>query len=383
MSTLHRYLKKHITADLKEKMVFLGGPRQVGKTTFSQSLIANYSDEHPAYLNWDSIEDRKKIQNGDWPKTEKLIVLDEIHKFSKWRSLIKGFFDKLKKSHQFIVTGSARLDYYRKGGDSLLGRYHYYRMHPLSFSEIQNQDHKIKPNELMNTLLQFGGFPEPFLKKDLTSLRRWHKQRQERIVYSDIRDLENIKEISNIELLINALPDRIGSPLSRKNLAQDLEVDFKTVEKWITILENVYYCFRIVPYGPPKIKAVKKEQKLYLWDWSELESPGAKWENFIASHLLKFCHFIEDTEGFKMELRFLRDIAGREIDFVVLKQGKPLFAVECKTGEKKISPHLNYFSQRTSIPKFYQVHQGTKNQMITDRIALVSFPELCKELNLV
>jgi predicted AAA+ superfamily ATPase len=383
MSTLHRYLKKFILADLNEKMVFLGGPRQVGKTTFSQSLISKYADTHPAYLNWDLIEDRKKIQGGSWPKNEKLIVLDEIHKFSKWRSLVKGFFDKLKNTHQFLVTGSARLDYYRKGGDSLLGRYHYYRMHPLSLPELLSTSQKNEPKKIMQDLLQYGGFPEPYLKKDPSSLRRWHRQRQERIVYSDIRDLENVKEISNIELLIQALPERIGSPLSRKNLAQDLEVDFKTVEKWITILENVYYCFRITPYGAPKIKAVKKEQKMYFWDWSELESSGSKWENFVASHLLKYCHFIEDTEGFKMELRFLRDVTGREIDFVVLKQGKPLFAVECKTGDKKVSPHLNYFEQRTNIPKFYQVHQGERSEMITDRIAVLPFPEFCKELKLV
>ncbi len=383
MSTLQRYLKNHIITDLSEKMVFLGGPRQVGKTTFSQSLIAHYSDGHPAYLNWDDIEDRRKIQKGNFPKDARLIVLDEIHKFSKWRGLVKGFYDKLKNTYQFLITGSARLDYYRKGGDSLLGRYHYYRMHPLSLPEVVSSWQSKDVNKKMTDLLEFGGFPEPYLKQDATSLNRWHRQRQERIVYSDIRDLENVKEISNIELLIQALPERVGSPLSRKNLAQDLQVDFKTVEKWITILENVYYCYRISPYGPPKIKAVKKEQKIYFWDWSELENTGSKWENFVASHLLKYCHLIEDTEGIKMEIRFLRDVAGREIDFVVLKKGKPLFAVECKTGETKTSPHLKYFSERTNIPMFYQVHQGTRSQMVSDRISVLPFPEFCKDLNLI
>ena len=383
MSTLQRYLKKHIIADLAEKMVFLGGPRQVGKTTFSQSLIAHYIDGHPAYLNLDDVEDRNKIQKGSFSKASTLIVLDEIHKFVQWRSLVKGFYDKLKNTYQFLITGSARLDYYRKGGDSLLGRYHYYRMHPLSLPEVVKSWASKDVTQKMMDLLEYGGFPEPFLKKDSTSLHRWHRQRRERIVYSDIRDLENVKEISNIELLIQALPERVGSPLSRKNLAQDLQVDFKTIEKWITILENVYYCYRILPFGPPKIKAVKKEQKIYFWDWSELEDVGAKWENFVASHLLKYCHFVEDTEGIKMEIRFLRDIEGREVDFVVLKKGKPLFAVECKTGENKTSPHLKYFSERTSIPMFYQVHKGTRRQMMSDRISVLPFSEFCKELNLI
>jgi predicted AAA+ superfamily ATPase len=168
---------------------------------------------------------------GDWLRDEKLVIFDEIHKFVKWRGLIKGFFDKLKNTHSFLVTSSARLDYYRKGGDSLLGRYHCYRMHPLSLPEVSADDSEEKTLRLLN----FRGFPEPYLKQDPVTLKRWHRQRRDRIVYSDIRDLENLKEISNIELLVNALPEREGSPLSRKNLAQELDVDFKSVEKWLTI----------------------------------------------------------------------------------------------------------------------------------------------------
>ncbi len=374
MSTLPRYLQRHIEEDLKDKMVFLGGPRQVGKTTFSQSLLHDFNGNVRGYLNWDFIEDRKKIQQGDWPKSEKLIVFDEIHKFVRWRGLIKGYYDKLKNTHHFLVTGSARLDYYRKGGDSLVGRYHYYRMHPLTLPEVSTE---FRFQELIR-LFQFGGFPESYLKKNLKTLKRWHRSRRERIVYSDIRDLENVKELSNIELLVDALPDRVGSPLSRKNLAQDLQVDFKTVENWLTILENVYYCYRIAPYGAPKIKAVKKEQKIFLWDWSELDNDGAKWENLVASHLLKYCHFLADTLGEKMELRFLRDSEGREVDFVVLKNKKPLFAVECKTGEKQLSPNIKYFAERTPIPKFYQVHRGEKSYAHSDRIHVIPFAEFCK-----
>jgi len=96
-------------------------------------------------------------------------------------------------------------------------------MHPLSLPEVvKSWQSKDVPQKMMD-LLQYGGFPEPYLKKDSTSLHRWHRQRQERIVYSDIRDLENVKEISNIELLIQALPERVGSPLSRKNLLLGLE----------------------------------------------------------------------------------------------------------------------------------------------------------------
>jgi predicted AAA+ superfamily ATPase len=379
MVTLIRYVQKAISSDLKDKMVFLGGPRQVGKTTFAQGLISNYRDNHPAYLNWDDLDDRERILSKEWPPTQRLIVFDEIHKHRNWRNLIKGYFDKLRNTHQFLVTGSARLDHYRKGGDSLLGRYHYYRMHPLSLPELQGQ----YEDKTLERLLEFGGFPEPFLKADSIHRDRWHRSRRNRVVYSDIRDLENVKEMSNIEMLIDALPERIGSPLSRKNLAGDLEVAFQSIERWLQILENVYYCYRISPFGPPKIRAVKKEQKLYLWDWSEIKSQGPRWENLVASHLLKFCHFLEDTQGHRMELRFLRDIDGREVDFVVLKNQKPIFAVECKTAETKISPHLDYFAARTTIPKFYQVHRGTKRRSISDRIQLIPFDDFCQTEKLV
>ncbi len=377
MSTLVRSILPFVIEDLKERMLFLGGPRQVGKTTLAQSLLPDYRDGDAGYLNWDFPEDKKLILSGNLPPNPALLVLDEIHKYKNWRSLIKGYFDRYKNSQKFLVTGSARLDYYRKGGDSLLGRYHYYRLHPLSLPELLNQGFSLE------RLLKYGGFPRPLLKGSERDLRRWHLERNARIVGSDIRDLENVREISLIELLVSVLPARVGAPLSKKNLAHDLDVDFKTIEKWLTILENVYYCYRISPFGAPKIRAVKKEQKLFLWDWSEIVDPGARWENFVGSHLLKYCHFLEDTQGHKMELRFLRDSLGREVDFVVIRDGVPLFAVECKKGEKGVSDSVKYFAERTAIPKFYQVHSGRSDFISSDKIRVLPFQEFCRVERLV
>ncbi len=352
-----RYIKIPVADDLKTRMVFIGGPRQVGKTTFALSFLPKPIESHPAYLNWDDISIRASLLKGELPSNEKNIVLDEIHKYARWRNLVKGFYDTNKSEISFIITGSARLDYYSKGGDSLQGRYHYYRLHPFSLTELDSDPGK----KDFEVLLKFGGFPEPLLRAEEKFWRRWQRERLHRVIYEDIRDLENIKEISLLELLAQELPNRVGSPLSVKNIKEILQVAHETVERWLKIFERIYYSFRIPPYGPPKIRAVKKEQKLYLWDWSLLPDSGPRFENFIASHLLKYCHFIEDTEGFSMELRFLRDTDKREIDFVVLKEGVPKFAVECKTGEKSISPAIFYFKERTHIPDFYQVHQGTKD----------------------
>lgn len=373
---LKRYLAPFIIEDLKKKMVFLGGPRQVGKTTLAQSLIKNFHDMHPAYLNWDSSPDRIRIKNRDWPKTEKLIVLDEIHKNKNWRNLVKGFYDTLKNTHTFLITGSARLDHFRKGGDSLLGRYHYYRLHPYSLSELNYE------KGALVKLMTYGGFPEPYHEADARNLRRWHNQRLDRLIKTDLRDWEDVKDLEKIYSLAEELPNRVGSPLSIASLAGDIEADFKTIKRWIGILSSLYYCYQIAPFGSTKIRAVKKEQKLYLWDWSQVLNPGIRFENMVGSHLLKYCHYLEDVEGHRMELRFLRDTDKREIDFVVLKDKKPLFAVECKTGESSVSPHLFYFRDRTSIPHFYQVHMGEKSRRVDDRISVMPFEEFCRELKL-
>jgi len=374
---IERYLKNPVTEDLKDRMVFVGGPRQVGKTTFALSFLPESTERHPAYLNWDDISTRSALMKGELPSGEKLIILDEVHKFVRWRNLVKGFYDTRKSEVSFIVTGSARLDYYRKGGDSLQGRYHYYRLHPFSLMELNDQPTK---NDL-EVLLEFGGFPEPCLKSDKKFWRRWQRERIQRVIYDDIRDLEAVKEISLLELLADELPNRVGAPLSVKNLKETLEVAHETADRWLKIFERMYYSFRILPYGAKKIRAVKKEQKLYLWDWSLVNEPGPRFENFIAAHLLKYCHFVEDTEGYKMELRFLRDTNGREVDFVILKNGHPLFAVECKTGEKNINPSIFYFMERSVIPKFYQVHTG-QSDYTKKGVRVLPVRTFCKELNL-
>jgi uncharacterized protein len=370
-----RYLVAPIDADLAEKMVFISGPRQVGKTTLALDLIGATTLRHPAYLNWDDVRARPRIRKGELPVDEPRVVLDEVHKFARWRGLVKGLYDTRPPGQTYLVTGSARLDAYRRGGDSLQGRYHPYRLHPLSAGEAGGGP------DVVEGLLRFGGFPEPFFRASERHLRRWQRERLDRVVHDDVRDLERVRELSLVELLIDALPSRVGSPLSVRNLREDLEVAHDTADRWLTILENLYVCYRVAPFGQPRIRAVKKERKLYLWDWSAVPTPGPRFENLVASHLLKLCHFREDTEGVRMDLRFLRDTDGREVDFVVLQGKTPLFAVEVKTGEDAVSPAIRYFRQRTTIPRWYQVHLGSKD-VLTDGVRILPFATLCRELEL-
>ena len=353
---MDRYLTSCIHSDLSEKMVFLGGPRQVGKATIALTLLGADSEDHPGYFNYDFAEMRHSILKGQFPSDETLIVLDEIHKHKDWRNLIKGFYDIMKSRHSFLITGSARLDYYRRGGDSLQGRYHYLRLHPLHLDEVDDFD----------TLLKLGGFPEPFLSGDKRSWKRWQNERRKRVLQEDLISMESVREVSQVDLLATSLPERVGSLLSVKNLAKDLKVAFETADRWIQILENLYYCFRIQPWASKKLQSTKKERKVYMWDWSLCQNPGSRIENFVASYLLKYCHFREDYYGENIELRFLRDREQREIDFLLVKDGVPFAGFECKSQSKTIAPHLSYFSERLDIPQYFQLHQGDQDYQSKD-----------------
>lgn len=353
---MERYLIDFVKNDLKKKMVFIGGPRQVGKTTLALQILGG-DELHPAYMNWDYLNDKKDLLEGKIPSNQPLLVLDDLHKYKEWRTLIKGLYDKLKSSISFLVTGSARLDYYRKGGDSLQGRYHYHRLHPFSLYELNSSPTQSD----LDTLLKFGGYPEPLLAQSETEWKRWQRERVSRVIKEDLVTLEQVNEVSQLEVLAALLQEKVGSLLSINSLREDLSASHEAVDRWVTIFENLYFCFRIRPYGPKKINALKKDRKLFLWDWSLCVNPGPRFENMVASNLLKYCHFHEDTDGDTMELCFLRDKYKREIDFILLKNNRPIFAVECKTGDSDLSRNIKYFAQRTEIPFFYQVHLGSRD----------------------
>ena len=380
-----RYLVEQVLRDLGEKMVFIGGPRQVGKTSLARYLAENHFRSYD-YLNWDSRDDRKKILRSEFKGDARIVLFDEIHKYKDWKNYLKGQFDKHKNDFSILVTGSARLDVYRRGGDSLMGRYYYYRLHPFSIAEFLERKNEIVPGkeivlaepgagtrDAVEAALKFGGFPEPLLKQSEGELRRWHNQRVERLVREDIRDLENIRELSLLQVLVDSLPERAGSLLSLNSLREDLSVAHKTVSKWMDVLEKFYYHFRIYPFHHKKIRSLKKEPKLYLWDWSEVpDERGGRLENMVASHLLKTSHFLNDVEGYKTDLHFLRDMDGREVDFLITEKGKPWFAVEVKAASKEVSKSLTYFGDRMEIPFLYQVVYGKDIDLRVGKVRVVS-----------
>ena len=381
MDYKQRYLAKIVKDDLADKMVFVGGPRQVGKTTFATHL---FPKNNYAYLNWDNQSHRNQIIKSQFPEDKALIIFDELHKYRLWKSWLKGEYDVHHEQHQFLVTGSARLDLYRKGGDALQGRYYHFRLHPFSLSEIDNKHPALSimhalsfseplAQETLETLDRFGGFPEPFLGQSERTHRRWATLRIDRLFREDIRDTETIRDLSKMQRLQQALPNKIGSLLSMNALREDLEVSHRTVAHWMDVIESFYYAYRIYPFcNKNSLQALKKEPKLYLWDWSDVKDEGARFENMVGSHLLKTVHYLQDTDGYRTELFFIRDAQKREVDFLVTVDQKPWFAVEVKLSDTHIARNLLYFKAQHSIPFAYQVVKQSGIDYTKEGIRVIS-----------
>ena len=349
-------------------MVFVAGPRQVGKTTLARRLLGRRA----GYLNWDVPADRGAILRGELPPS-KFWALDEIHKYRLWRGFLKGLYDGRRPGQRILVTGSARLDYYRYGGDSLQGRYHLLRLHPLSAGELRLRG----PAELRD-LLRLGGFPEPFLGGDERQARRWSREYRDRLVREELASLERVTDLGRIELLMIRLPELVGSPLSLNALREDLQVSHATVANWVAMLERLYAMFRVAPFGAPRIRAVRKEQKHYHLDWSLVPGEPQRFENLVGAHLLKWVHFLQDTEGRPVELRYFRDVDGREVDFVVVEGRRPTHLVECKWDDAARRPRASVpqgaLSRGRGLAGLGRGHEGLRHPRRNPRLPGASPP---------
>jgi hypothetical protein len=354
-----RYLAAAVKRDLARKMAFVAGPRQVGKTTLALALPG----ARAGYLNWDAAEHRERILRGELPPG-RLWVFDEIHKYRRWRNYLKGLYDTRPRDQRILVTGSGRLDLYRFGGDSLQGRYHLLRLHPFSAAEIGAS----RPSDLRDLLL-LGGFPEPFLSGSETEARRWSREYRTLLVREEVVALERIHDLGHLELLMLRLPELVGSPLSVNALREDLQVSHKALSAWLAALERLYALFRVAPLGAPRIRAVKKLQKHYHFDWAVVPNEAARFENLVASHLLKWVHFEQDTQGRELELRYFRDLEGREVDFVVTERREPKLLVECKWSDVALDHALRYLKTRFPAAAAWQLSAaGTKDYQTPEGI---------------
>lgn len=354
------------------QMIFLMGPRQVGKTTVSLDSASLFPQHF--YLSWDNPSDRllfvagphavaQQIGVGEFAENQPIVVFDEIHKFGKWKIFLKGFFDLYEKKTKIIVTGSARLNIYKKGGDSLMGRYFYYRVHPLSVAEIvsptliEGEIRKPAPINLDDwaALIEFGGFPEPFIQRSKTFSRRLKSIRKDQLFKEDIRDGTRIQELGQLEILAELLRAQAAESMDYQSLAKKVGVSIDTVRRWLEVLKSFYYCFSIQPWSKNITRSLIKEPKLYLWDWSIVDEEGHRNENMVACHLLKAVHFWTDRGLGEYGLYYLRTKDKIETDFLVTKNKTPWFLVEVKTKARGLSAGLFHFQKETHAPHAFQV----------------------------
>lgn len=375
---MERYLEKYIWKDLKEKIVLLSGPRQVGKTTLSVQLTPSHT-----YLNYDAASDRKIIHSEEWNRDAQLVIFDELHKMKKWKSWIKGIYDTEGISPSLLITGSARLDTYKKGGESMAGRFFSYRLHPLTVKEICKYLDE-KPETALDKIIKVGGFPEPYLKNSETFAKRFRRIHTDTIIRADLLDLEKVRDIKSIEILIELLQNRVGSTTSYTSLANDLQVSIHTVKHWLQILENLYIIFPVRPYHKNIARSLLKESKYYMYDTGAVEGDlGAKLENTVACALLRELHFVEDTTGSKVALHYLRDKEKHEVDFLLVVDNRPVSMIEVKVSDDNFSPSLFRFHRYLTKAKPFQIVYSLKHKKSKGSARMLPAHEFLRDLQLL
>ena len=372
-----RLISQAITRLLsKNKIILISGPRQVGKTFLSQRLLHS---ESQTYLNFDDTEDRRIIMGQLWPKDSKTLILDELHKMKNWKTWLKAIYDKESVRPHIIVTGSARMETFKKGGDSLAGRHFHFRLHPLMLQEIKESPWP--SSTLVQRFIDCGGFPEPFVEGDPAYSKIWQKSHLDRIIKDDLLDLEKVRELKKIEILTQLLAEQVGSRISYSSLARSLEVSPNTIKHWLQILEDLYVIFKVQPFTRGFSSAILKAPKYYFFDTSRVYGDfGAKLENFMACQLLAQIHLLEDSQGERMSLSYVANKQGHEVDFAILRNYKVECLVEVKSSESHLSSSLKYFSGQLKPKESLQAVYNLKQEQQYGSLKIVSIEKSLNDL---
>ncbi len=368
---LDRYLLPQILEDLPTKLVILTGPRQVGKTTVAHNLLSRF--ENAQALNWDVAADRDVIVRQAWRHDAGLVVFDEIHKMRDWKGFLKGAWDGRSVGQAMLVTGSARMDTAQLGGESLAGRYFALRLHPFSVREWM-QVSGMTATDALNHLLERGGFPEPCFAKTPLAARRWRQQYASDLIREDVVEFSRVQEIKSMQLFVQLLRERVGSPIKLSGLALALQITPNTAKRYLDILEALHIVFRVTPWHRDVARSLLKEPKIYFYDTGlVLGDEGAKLENAVACMLLKATQFAQDAQAENRGLHTIRDKEGHEIDFVLTLDDNVTHLIEVKTSQTVPSAYLHrmaeHFAQAETVQIVHQIRQESEQGSVAVRRA--------------
>ncbi len=338
-----RYLEKYIKKDIKKKIIIITGPRQSGKTWLSKHLGSSVAN--CGYFNYFDSNDRLIIENHEWSRNVQCLVFDELHIKKNWKRWLKALYEKTDLKQNIIVTGSARLEAYRRAGDSLAGCFFSFRLHPLDLKEISAINKKKDPEQILTRLLQVGGFPEPYFRGTKQFYNRWAKTHTEAILKEDMLEMDKHHRIFQLKTLLELLKSSVGQTVQYEKLSRLLQCDGKTVKKMLSLLESFYFIFSVFPYYKNIRKSIRKRPKYYFYDIAQIPNEGPRFENLIACALLKQNHFKEDSYGEKRGLFYLRNKDKKEVDFLITKNHRPTQMVEAKWKEDKLSRNFDIFAK--------------------------------------
>jgi len=396
------YLNAWEELSAEKSMVFMAGPRQVGKTTLCRQIMDFFTNS--LYANWDIPQDRTRlledpaffegIERKD--TSVPLVVFDEIHKYRDWKNYLKGAYDRFQGAFQFLVSGSGRLDIYQKGGDSLAGRYFLFHLWPFTLAELAGRniphgrfmenplriemEKSTELREIWSNLTALSGFPEPYLSGRKATYRRWSGAYSQQLIREDIRDLTGIKAIGDVETLYHLIPTKVGSPFSVPSLSQDLKVSYNTVRSWLATLERFFMIFSISTWTRRVARAIQKEHKVYLWDSPLVEAPAAGFENRVACELFRAVSLWNDMGYGRFSLHFIKNKEQEEVDFLIADGNQPLLLVEAKLSEVEPSRPLLKFQNALKVPAVQLVEEAEGFRRLSNGDQTVLIAPACQWL---
>ena len=340
-----RILSNEIDQKLfKGKAILIFGARQVGKSSLLNEKFKDNDDV--LWLEGDNIEVQSIFENFSLSiaksilGNKKILIIDEAQNILNIGSKLKIITDQLKDI-QLIATGSSSFDLANKINEPLTGRKWEYTLYPLSFAEMVQHHGFWEEKKQLNQRLVFGYYPDVVTHSEnaVTILRSLATS----YLYKDILLWENIKKSDRIVKLLQALAFQVGSLVSYTELGNLCGLDNKTVEKYISLLEQAYVIFRLPSFSRNLRNELKFSKKIYFFDNGirnalianynpiELRSDiGFLWENFIISERIKKLHY---TNSYANQW-FWRTQAQKEIDYIEEYNGQ-IYAYEFKWNSKK------------------------------------------------